>query len=275
MKLYFSVDMEGVGGIVDIAQTDESHREYPRAQGWLMEEINAAIESALDSGASEVLVNDAHSTKRNILLDRLHPRAELISGSQRPMGQVAGLDGSFDAVVLLAYHARAGNFGILAHTRAWTNVVTELRVNGAPFGETGLSAMVAGHFGVPVVLISGDDVVNVEARELLPEVEGVVVKYALSRYAARCLPREEVLRRIGAGMQRALRRSPLPAPFVVATPIRLEVDFASQSIADYAMDLPGAERVAGITVAYTAPDALTAYQAYVALFGLGGRELRG
>ena len=257
MKLYLSVDMEGIGGIVDIAQTDEAHREYPRAQGWLMEEVNAAIESAAVNGATEVLVNDAHSSKRNILLDRLHPRAELISGGQRPMGQVAGLDASFDAVVLLAYHARAGNFGILAHTRAWSSTVAELRVNGQPFGETGLSAMVAGHYGVPVVLVSGDDVVNAEARELLPEVEGVVVKFALSRYAARCLPREEVLRLIGAGMERALRRA-RPAPFVVNTPIRLEIDFASPSIADYAMDLPGAERVAGSTVGYTAPDALTA-----------------
>lgn len=272
MKLYLSVDMEGVGGIVDIAQTDESHREYPRAQGWLMEEINAAVESALNSGASEVLVNDAHSTKRNILLDQLHPRAELISGSLRPMGQVAGLDGSFDAVALLAYHARAGNFGILAHTRAWTSVVAELRVNGRPFGETGLSAMVAGHYGVPVVLITGDDIVNAEARELLPEVERVIVKYALSRYAARLLPRQEVLRRISAGMQRALQRA-FPAPFVVTTPIHLEVDFASQSMADYAMDLPGAVRLGGITIGYTAPDALTAYQAYAALFGLAGREL--
>jgi D-amino peptidase len=239
-----------------------------------MEEVNAAVESAVANGADEVIVNDAHSTKRNVLLDQLHPRAELISGYQKPMGQVAGLDDTFDACAFIAFHSRAGHFGVMAHTRAWSSVVAEVRVNDIPFGETGLNALVAGHYGVPLILITGDDVVNAEARQLVPDIEGVVVKYALGRYAARCLPRQEVLRRIAEGMQRAMRR-PRPAPFRLDGPLRMELDLASPSLADYAQDMPGAERLGGVAIGYAARDAIDLYRAYVSLFGLAGREFGG
>lgn len=266
MKVYLSVDMEGVAGVASWPQVEPQDPAYALAREWMIEEANAAIEGALEAGATEILVNDAHDGMRNLPLDRIRPPARLITGGLKPLGMMAGIDASFDAAFFVGYHARGGSEGVLAHT--WSSLVTSVRLNGQETGEWGLNAMIAGHFGVPVVLVTGDDRLADEVREGLPGAEMVVVKEALSRYAAVSLPRQEATAAIRAGAARAVERAASVAPFRPGTPIRLEVEFGSPERADEAATLPRAERISARGVAFTAEDGLEAWRAFYTFMAL-------
>jgi len=175
MKVYISCDMEGISGVVAGKQTEGNGEEYKRAQKLMTDELNAAIEGALAGGATEILVNDSHGHMRNILIEELNPKAQLISGSPKPLLMMQGIDASFDAAFFIGYHAQAGTaYSVLDHTYA--GIVYQVSLNGRPMGETGLNAALAGYFGVPVVLVSGDKLLVEEATALLGTVEGVAVK---------------------------------------------------------------------------------------------------
>ena len=266
MKVYLSVDMEGVAGVAAWPQVTPGDPAYAIARRWMIEEANAAVEGALEAGAREVLVNDSHSSMRNLPLDQIHPAARLITGSLKPLGMMAGIDDSFDAAMFVGYHARGGGEGVLAHT--WSSSVIGCRLNGREVGEWGLNAMIAGHFGVPVVLITGDDRLAAEVATELPNTEVVVVKRALSKFAADSLPRAEATAAIRAAARRALERRGEVAPYRPATPIRLEVDFNLAELADDAATLPRAERTGPLTVAYTAADAIEAWRAFYTMMAL-------
>ncbi|BAS26436.1 M55 family metallopeptidase [Limnochorda pilosa] len=266
MKVYVSVDMEGVAGVASWPQVEPKDPAYALAREWMIEETNAAVEGAVEAGATEILVNDSHDGMRNLPLDRLRPPARLITGSLKPLSMMAGLDASFDAVLFVGYHARGGSEGTLAHT--WSSSVTGVRLNGLEVGEWGLNAMIAGHFGVPVVLVTGDDRLAEEVREGLPGAERVVVKQALSRYAALSLPREEATAAIRRGAAQGVARARSVAPFRPSLPIRLEVDFGSPERADEAATLPRAERLGALSVAYTAADAMEAWRAFYSFMAL-------
>lgn len=266
MKVYISVDMEGVAGVAVWPQTENGQGDYNIAREWMLEETNAAVRGALEAGATDVLVNDAHGSMRNLVYHRLHPAARLITGSPKPMSMMAGIDNSFDAAMFVGYHASGGSFGVLAHT--WTSKVTGVRVNGKHIGEWGLNAMIAGHYGVPVVMVSGDDQVAGEVHQGLGSVETVVVKRALSRYAAESLPRAVATEAIYQGAKRAMSLIGTVQPYRPAFPARLEVDLGMPQMADAASVLPGAERVGPLTVAYSAPDALTNFRAFYSMMAL-------
>jgi D-amino peptidase len=226
----------------------------------MISDINAAIEGAVRAGATAVLINDSHAIMRNILLEKLKQPARLISGSPstKDMCQLQGLDESFDAAFFIGYHARADTFGaVLSHTIA-SAAVAELRINGKPYGETGLNAAVAGHFGVPVTLVTGDNLLVQEVREYLPaEVEVVTVKSAIGRTAADCLSNEVTYDLIANAAERALQK-PLSGIAQIPGPINIEVDFLTSVMTDrvvYFLDLP---RLTGRTViikAETMPEA--------------------
>ncbi|HEY8531264.1 MAG TPA: M55 family metallopeptidase [Limnochorda sp.] len=266
MKVYISVDMEGVAGVASWPQVEPQDPAYQLAREWMIQEANAAIEGALEAGATEILVNDAHDGMRNLPLDRIRPPARVVTGSLKPLGMMAGIDGTFDAAFFVGYHARGGHYGVLAHT--WSSLVTSVRLNGQEVGEWGLNAMIAGHFGVPVVLVTGDDQLAREIREGLPGAEMVVVKQALSRYAAVSLPREEATAAIRAAAARALRQARSVAPFRPAAPIRLEVEFGTPERADEAAAMPKAERTSARGVAFTADDGLEAWRAFYTFMAL-------
>src|SRR5690625_3541862 len=163
MKIYISVDMEGVAGVVSWSQVTPGQPEDPAAREWMIEAANAAVEGALEAGATEVIVNDSHNGMRNLLLHQLHPHARLISGGLKDNAMMAGIDNTFSAAMFVGYHGRGGGEGVLAHT--WSSSVIGTRLNGVEVGEWGLNAMMAGEFGVPIVMVSGDDCVAKEVKE--------------------------------------------------------------------------------------------------------------
>jgi D-amino peptidase len=252
VKVYLSVDIEGVACVTTLKQEPG---DYERARKWMTAEANAAIEAAYESGATEVVVADSHGSMRNLLPDELHEDALLVQGSPRPLTMMEGLDGSFSAAFLIGYHSMSGTAnGVMAHT--YTGMVYALRLNGIPLGESGFNAAIAGHFGVPVALVSGDDTVDAEVGALLPWTERVVTKWAISAWSARNLTPKASQRRIREGAARALRRLPEMKPFTLEQPIRFEVELAPPYLSQIGADIPGVERIGGRTLACTGADML-------------------
>jgi D-amino peptidase len=274
MRVYISVDMEGISGVVHEDQTDPIEPrhagEYNRFRRLMTNEANAAITGALDAGATSVLVNDSHWLMRNLLAEELHPAAELLSGGPKLLSMVEGIDAGFDAAMFIGYHARAGTArAIIDHT--YTSRVYEVRINGQPVGELGLNAAIAGLHGVPVALVSGDQAIASEARLLLGEqVQTVVVKQSVGRFAARSLAPTVACQRIRTGAAAALRRKHIP--FTFDSPIGVEVDFVESHMADMAELVPGSQRVGGRTVRYGGSDYLEVFRAWRAMYNLASVE---
>lgn len=275
MHVYLSVDMEGVAGVVHVDQTRRTGHDYERARRWMTAEASAAIAGAFDAGATEVLVNDAHGDMRNLVLEELDPRAELISGSLKPQSMVQGVAPGHGCALFVGYHAGAGSrAGILDHTY-YGRVVARCRVGGADWNETALNAAVCGALGVPVALVTGDATACAQARAHLGDVETVAVKDAITRYAARSLHPEHARARIRAGAARAVERAKAGAfaPFRPPAPHELELEFVNAACADAAELVPGTERRGGTTCAYRAPDAATVIQVIQAWTILAGTTM--
>jgi D-amino peptidase len=274
MRVYISVDMEGIAGVAHEDQTDpidpRHAGEYNRFRRLMTNEANAAIAGALEAGADAVLVNDSHWLMRNLLAEELNPSAELLSGGPKRLSMVEGIDGGFDAAMFIGYHARAGTRNAtIDHT--YTSRVYEARLNGQAVGELAINAAMAGVFGVPVALVSGDQSLASEARSLLgDEVETVVVKQAVGRFATRSLAPTVACQRIREGAARALRRR--HEPYVLKPPIQLEVDFALTQMADMAELVPGSIRTSGRTLGYTADDYREVFRAWRAMYNLAAVE---
>jgi D-amino peptidase len=274
MRVYISVDMEGIAGVVHEDQTDPIETrhagEYNRFRRLMTNEANAAIAGALDAGATGVVVNDSHWLMRNLLAEELNPVAELLSGGPKRLSMVEGIDGGFEATMFVGYHARAGTRdATIDHT--YTSRVYEARINGQPVGELALNAAMAGLHGVPVALVSGDQALAAEAKALLGSpVETVVVKEAVGRFAARSLAPSVACQRIRAGAAAALQRK--HAPFTFQAPIRLEVDFVLSQMADMAELVPGAGRTGGRTVSYAGDDYREVFRAWRAMYNLAAVE---
>jgi D-amino peptidase len=275
MQVYVSVDMEGVAGVVHTDQTRRTGHDYERARRWMTAEASAAVAGAFDAGATAVLVNDAHGDMRNLVLEDLDPRAELISGSLKPLSMVAGVGPALGCALFVGYHAGAGSrAGILDHTYVGL-VVARCRVGGRDWNETAINAAVCGAAGVPVALVTGDATCCAQAREHLGEVETVVVKEAVGRYAARALHPEQACARIRAGAARAVGRAAAGElrPFTPPAPLDLEVDFVNAGCADAAELVPGTRRTGGATCAYRAPDPATLLQVLRAWTLLAGTSM--
>ncbi len=209
-KVYISVDMEGISGVNGDNQTSAAGAEYGRARKLMAEDANAAIRGAFDGGATEVVVNDAHGSQRNLLPEDLDPRVRLISHSFKRHGMMEGLDSTYDAVIFVGYHAKAGTpRGVFAHTGS--GVLRDLQINGLSVGEGGMNALFARWYGVPVVMVTGDDVAVEEQRATVPNVRGVVVKRAINSRAVELRPLVETRREIQEAAKSAVaaaRRTP-------------------------------------------------------------------
>jgi len=266
MKIYLSSDMEGTAGIVDWEQCVGPGPRYEEGRELLLAEVNAAIAGALDAGAETVVVNDAHSTMHNLPPQRLAGAAEYISGQAKPLYMMEGLDASFDAVLFVSYHASAGVSGVLSHTYN-PAAVSQVRIGGVVAGESGLNALVAQAYGVPVALITGDQFVGPEAEPFCPGIEIVQVKQAISRTAAHSLHPQEACTRIRAGAHRAVRRvaaGQLGAPRI-ALPIELAVDFRTEEMANEVTVLGDRVRRSDRrTACFTDDDPLRLFQTFVA-----------
>ncbi|MFF9081823.1 M55 family metallopeptidase [Streptomyces rubiginosohelvolus] len=261
MKALISVDMEGISGIVHSSETNPERYDYQRGRELMTAEANAVIAGVLDAEpTADVLVADAHGTFRNLLPEQLDRRARLVRGKPRALNMLAGLDEETDAALFVGYHVRAGEGpGVLAHTM--NGEILDVRVTGRSLGEIGLNAAMAGHLGVPVVLLSGDDAACAEAAALIPEAVTVPVKEALGMAAAVTLHPEEARDRLRRAAADAVsRRTEIP-PLALTGPLDVEIDLASPHTIDLATLVPGVSRTAGArTVAFTAPDYGTAYR---------------
>jgi len=274
MKLLIAVDMEGISGVVNWDQVDPSHAEYQRFRAAMTEDVNAAIEGAASGGAKEFLVADGHWNSSNILIEKLDPRASLNCGSPSPFSMVQGVDSGVDGAFFIGYHARAGSLNaILDHT--WSSVrVANVWLNGRLTGEFGLNASVCGHFNVPALMISGDQTVCAEARGWVTDIETAQVKKAAGRWAAECLPLTASRRLIRDAAERAVTNfmtRTYPAPLQVTLPVTMRVEFQASQMADNAVIMPGAVRVDGRTIEFTAADMPAAYLAFRSAVGLAAR----
>jgi len=271
MRVYLSVDMEGLAGVSHPAQTyfgrDGVDRvDYDRSRALMAGETNAAIQGAMAAGATEVVVNDSHWQMRNLRAEDLDPAARLIIGD-KPYSMTEGI-GPFDAAAFIGYHAGAGHpTGVIGHTYS-SVAIMEVRVDGVTQNEAGLNALRLAEHGVPVVLVAGDDALAGEIEQLLPWAERVVVKRALGAHVAESLSPQHAQSAIREGIGRALGRLGEMQLYRRPAPIRCEVDLRQPVMADYVSVLPVIERVGPRTVAFEADNGETLFRWFVSVFRL-------
>lgn len=271
MRIFISADLEGVAGVTHPLQTEPGRPEHAISCRLMTAECNAAIEGALAGGAQEVVVADAHWHMRNLLVDELHPAAELIQGMPRPMQMVQGMGPGFDAAFFLGYHGAAGTRdAVIDHTYADEREVLEVRINGRRQSEGSLNGYLCGYFGCPLALVSGDSAAVAQMHEFVTELEGVVVKEGLGRYAARSLHPTRACERIRTAAERALQRLDNIPLMKLEGDLELAVDFVRTSMADQSELMPGVRRPGPRTVGFRSGDYLELYRAFLALVALGG-----
>jgi D-amino peptidase len=267
VKVYLSFDFEGVAGIVDWGQCREGEPAYELGCRLVLGEVNAAIAGAVEGGATEVVVNDAHGTMRNLDPRALAHRASYISGRHKPLYMMQGLDESFDVIFLVGYHGSiSGASSTLSHTYN-PEVFAAARVNGVEAGESGINALVAEHFGVPVGLVTGDEVTQQQTARFAREAVQVVTKRSATRFSAVNLHPDEACRLIHDGAREAVRRAgagELGAPGL-ERPVRLDLDVQTADMAEVGSWVKGAERVDVRTLRIESDDLLGAFRAFVAV----------
>ena len=248
MKILIAVDIEGISGIANAREYE--HFEFGR--DWITADTNAAIEGALAGGATQITVSDTHGRHNdNILVDKLHPAARFIRGGKNtPLYFMEGLTEDTDLVLLVGWHDKIGGPGVLSHTFVHMEV-NQMRINGTEVGEVEIAAGLAGDFGVPIGLITGDDVTCEAAKSWFGDIETVCVKRAIDRYAADCLPLEEARSLIRQGAQQAVSRVAEFKPYRFVPPYTLEWDCTDYNIATMLARVPGAELVKPNTARYT------------------------
>ena len=274
MKLLIAVDMEGISGVTSWDQVTPGHAEWHRFRKIMTADGNAAVAGAFMGGADEVVVTDGHWNGDNILIEELDPRARLNTGSPSPFSMVEGVIAGVDAAFFIGYHARNGTANaILDHT--WSAArIHNLFLNGRVTGETGWNASLCGHYGVPVLLMSGDQSAAAEAGEWIPGIDSVVTKTAHGRWSAEILAPSLVQTRLRAAAEAAVMkfvRGEGPKPLKTTSPVTIRIEFAGSDMGDKAALLPGIHRLDGFNLEYTAEDMPSVYQAFRAAVTLALR----
>ena len=253
LKVFISVDMEGVCGLINWDETAQGGPDYGMFRTLMTQEANAAIAGAVAAGATEILVRDAHDSARNIIPELLDPRARLLrEWTYGPLSMMEGIDKTYDAVIFIGYHARASTpDAVLKHTM--TTKLLDVVINGKKVPEAGINGLIAGYFGVPVVLVSGDQAIARQAKELFGDIETAVVKEAIATAAIMMHPskaRDLIREKTTAALKRLKDFKPLK----FAPPYMLEVAFADENGAQKASWIPGAVRKDEHTVSFQAND---------------------
>ncbi len=256
LKVYISADMEGIAGVVSPDQLGPTGFEYSRFREFMTAEVLAAIEGAREAGATEILVSDSHGNGLNLLIERLPADVRVVRSWPRPLGMMEGIDSTFGAAIFIGYHAATTNpAGVRAHTLSSANYAG-VALNGVQVPEAGLNAAIAGYFGVPVALISGDDVTVEEARRLIGNIEGVAVKRAISFHAASTLTPQAAQALIKERVKAALGRRESLRPYRVAAPVRLDLTFKNYRPAEVLAYLPIVQRTDAHSIRYTGRNVL-------------------
>jgi D-amino peptidase len=262
MKVFLSTDMEGTAGVVDWAQCAGEGPEAVAGRRLLLAEVNAAIDGALAGGATEIVVNDSHSTMRNLAASELRGDASYIAGSHKPLYMMQGLDETFAACLFISYHGSAGAPGGLSHTYN-PRAVVEVRLDGAVTGEAGINALVAAHYGVPVVLVTGDRCACEETAAVIPGIHQAVVKEHVSRLAAHSLHPDRARALIRAQAEAAVAGAATAGPPRL-DPGALEVFVRTADIAEAASWVRGVQRTGPRQVRIYGPDRLATYRSFCA-----------
>lgn len=270
MKVFISVDIEGICGVVNSDSTGPGGKTYDEARKQMTAEVNAAVEGAFAAGASVVVINDSHGGMNNIIPKDIHPDAELILGTPKPLMMMEGIGADCSAAMFIGYHARMHSKGILSHTISGA-VVSNVWINGVLCGETGINAGLAGYFGVPVVFVAGDRDATEEARGILGEIEAAAVKEAVTRYSAKNMHPTKAVALIRQKAEEALKNLKAVRPLVFSNPVTMRLEFLNAGMADAATFLPNSVRVDGRTVEYTANNYVTAFQGLRAMITLAGK----
>lgn len=258
VKIFISVDMEGIGGIGTSAMTSTGGKDYDTGRKLMTAEVNAVVAAIFEVGSSEIVVNDSHGDMQNLLHTQLDARVEYIQSNIKPLGMVQGLDGTFDGIIFIGYHAMAGTEnGFLAHTGA--GVVKGLWLNGTEVGEGGLNTYFAGSIGVPVLMASGDKTFIEEIKKLINP-RTVVTKEAIGTSAAKLLHPDVVTKTLQAQVKVALKDIGKVKPLSVQGTIEFKIKVDTPTRADVAMSIPGMKRVDGYTVSYQAKNMEEAYK---------------
>tara|TARA_B100000678_G_C18165939_1_gene485063 strand:+ start:70 stop:951 length:882 start_codon:yes stop_codon:yes gene_type:complete len=251
-KIYISSDMEGVVGAVTGEQLGPSGFEYQRFREFMTAEVNAAIEGARSAGAGEILVADSHGNGQNLLIDKLPKDVKIVRSWPRPLDMVGGLDDSFDGVIFLGYHASTDNLtGVRAHTFS-SGRLTSVKLNGTPVTEGAWNAAIAGELGVPVIMVAGDDATVEEVSSLVGNVEGAVVKWALSFHSATTLQPEAAYDLIREKASRAVKNIKNYKPYKVKNPVTVEMGFKNYRPVEILSYLSLFERIGSHTIRFPA-----------------------
>jgi D-amino peptidase len=262
LKIFISVDMEGISGIVHGNQTGQDQLDYGKGRALMVGDVNAAIDGVLDCGDVDIVVSDGHGGMKNIQPEDLRSEASLVRGTPKPLSQMAGIDGSYDAALFIGYHSKKGTLhGVISHTFSG-RTIHSLTINGYEVGETAMNAAIAGYYGVPLVFVSGDLAVTQEAVELNPNITTVAVKDAIGRAAAKCLHPEIARTLIKKGVTAAIKGRKIIEPFTFQPPIELQVTYTNALLADAVEFMPSAKRINGRTIGFVLDDYLKAFGAF-------------
>ncbi len=279
MRIVISADIEGASGIVSARECgceggEPASADYERAKRCLTGDINAAAEGAMEAGATSFVVHDSHGLdQRNILLEELHPAVEVVRGRPVIFYEETDLARGYDAAFMIAMHARAGEPAVISHILDWP-LLREVRLNGKPAGEAEFTMALASAYGIPTVLVTGDDRVCLDVqRSSGGQVEAAVVKYSLSRYAARCLPLIEARERIRESAKRAVQRIAKASLPNLPLPTALEVEFQDREVARYVAWMPQVSYDGDRTVRYSDSDFRRVYRALCAMFWIATSRL--
>jgi D-amino peptidase len=254
LQVYFSADMEGIAGVVTGEQLGPQGFEYQRFREFMTNEVLAAIEGARAGGATEILVGDSHGNGQNLLIEKFPKDVQIVRSWPRPLVMMEGIDSTFAAVLFIGYHTGTTNSeGVRAHTMS-SATLADLRLNGVSVPEAGLNAAIAGHFGVPVALITGDEAVVKEARALLGDVEGAVVKWPYGFHSARTMTPEASCELIREKAKAAVERARGRTPWVLTKPVTLELRFKNYRPAEVLAYLPIVERVDAHAIRFRGKD---------------------
>jgi len=256
LKVYISADMEGITGVASADQLSPASFEYAQARQWMTGEVLAAIQGAREAGATEFVVSDSHGNGESLLLDKFPSDIPItiVRSFPRPLGMMEGIDSSFAAVLFIGYHAATTSAtGVRAHTMS-SALLTRIALNGTPQSEAGINAAIAAQFGVPVVMITGDDAIVSETKQRLGPVEGVVVKRALGFHSAATVTPEVGQARIRQQAKMALGRRAEMKPYTMTKPISVEVSFKNYRPVELLGYLPNVQRIDAHTIRFTGRD---------------------
>ena len=254
LKIYISADMEGVVGVVTNEQLGPQGFEYARFREFMTQEVNAAIEGALAGGATQIVVSDSHGNGQNLLIEKLHKDVTLVRAWPRPLMMMQGIDETFAGAIFIGYHTGTTNSqGVRAHTMSSARLA-DVQLKGVSVSEAGINAAIAGHFNVPVIMISGDDAVVKETQTLLGDVEGAVVKWASGFHSARTIMPEVSYQIIRDKVTKAVRRIKDFKPYKLSGPIQVDVRFKNYRPSEVLSYLSIVQRTDAHSIRFTGKD---------------------